>query len=211
MSITPTNSSALIIIDVQNDFLPGGALAVNDGDAVIDIINSISPSFPNLVVTQDWHPKGHISFASTHDAEAFSVREVEYGPQVMWPDHCVQATHGGALADNLQTDRAQLIIRKGCNIGLDSYSAFIEADKATSTGLAGYLRMRKISEVFLVGLATDFCVAFSAIDACTAGFDTYVIEDACRAIDLDGSLAAAWKDMTDAGVKRIASDHIDVA
>jgi nicotinamidase/pyrazinamidase len=197
---------ALLVIDMQYDFLPGGALAVADGDAVVPLINRLGAQFRNVVITQDWHPAGHISFASTHAGRApFDSITLPYGPQTLWPDHCVQATHGADLHADLHLPHAQLILRKGCNLGIDSYSAFIEGDRTTHTGLAGYLKERGIDSVFVVGLALDFCVAWSALDARTAGFNTWVIEDACRAIDLQGSLDKAWSEMLAAGVGRIDS------
>lgn len=199
----------LLVVDVQNDFLPGGSLAVADGDAVIPVINRLAAKFQAVVATQDWHPAGHISFASSHDSKApFDMIDLPYGPQVLWPDHCVQGTDGAALAANLDLPHAQLIIRKGHHQQIDSYSAFMEADKATPTGLAGYLRERGLTEVFACGLATDFCVSWSAQDAAAAGFDVTVIEDACRAIDLDGSLDAAWAAMKGAGIKRVQSSAL---
>lgn len=208
-SIRPDHASALIIIDVQNSFLPGGSLAVNDGHQVVPVINSIARSFANVVLTQDWHTADHVSFAASHsDKQPFDTVDLHYGSQVLWPDHCVQGTEGAALSNELEVHHAGLIIRKGFNRHLDSYSAFTEADGRTTTGLAAYLRARGVKRVFLAGLATDYCVAWSALDARKADFETYVIEDACRAIDLQGSLAKAWADMTEAGVKRIQSGDI---
>ncbi len=199
----------LLVVDMQNDFLPGGSLAVADGDAVVPVINRLAAGFQAVVVTQDWHPAGHISFASSHDGKApFDMIDLPYGPQVLWPDHCVQGTEGAALAADLDLPHAQLIVRKGHHQHIDSYSAFMEADKATPTGLAGYLRERGLTEIFACGLATDFCVSWSAQDAAKAGFAVTVIEDACRAIDLDGSLEAAWAAMEGAGVKRIQSSAL---
>lgn len=199
-------TTALLVIDVQPDFLPGGALAVPGGDAVIPAINRLAPSFRTVVLTQDWHPPGHRSFASAHPGRApFETVRLPYGEQVLWPDHCVQATAGAALAPGLAVPHAGLILRKGCNPNVDSYSAFAEAD-GTTTGLAAWLRARGITSVVLAGLATDFCVAWSALDARRAGFATAVAEDACRAIDLNGSLAAAWKAMSGAGVE--ARKHV---
>ncbi len=194
--------AALIVIDVQDDFCPGGALAVDDGDAVVAPINRIAPRFEVRVVTQDWHPPDHRSFASNHPgAAAFSSVEMPYGPQVLWPDHCVQDTPGAALHPGLETAPADLILRKGFRAAIDSYSAFFENDRATPTGLAGYLRERGVREMWLAGLALDFCVAYSALDAVRLGFRAVVLEDACRAIDLDGSKAAALAEMTAAGVR----------
>lgn len=193
-------SHALLVIDVQNDFCPGGALAVADGDAIVAGINRLMPDFNAVILTQDWHPAGHSSFASTHQAAPMSMTEMPYGPQVLWPDHCVQGTDGAAFHHDLQTDRADLIIRKGYNPAIDSYSAFFENDRSTPTGLEGYLRTRGIDTLTLVGLATDFCVNYSAVDAAKLGFDVTVNLDLCRAIDFDGSLAAAKAAMKDAGV-----------
>ncbi len=204
-----TTKDVFIIIDVQNDFCPDGALAVTDGDAVVPVINSIAARFVNVIATQDWHPHGHASFASTHDDKSpFEVLEFPYGPQVLWPDHCVQETPGAAFHKGLDIPHLQTIVRKGYNREIDSYSAFLENDHATPTGLAGYLRTRGIERVFLAGLATDFCVQFSALDACTEGFETIVIPDACRAIDLDGSLDAAMTAMQRAGVRFMESSDI---
>ncbi len=193
-------SHALLVIDVQNDFCPGGALAVADGDAIVAGINRLMPDFNAVILTQDWHPAGHSSFASTHQAAPMSMTEMPYGPQVLWPDHCVQGRDGAAFLHDLQTDRADLIIRKGYNPAIDSYSAFFENDRITPTGLEGYLRTRGIDTLTLVGLATDFCVNYSAVDAAKLGFDVTVNLDLCRAIDFDGSLAAAKAAMKDAGV-----------
>jgi nicotinamidase/pyrazinamidase len=195
---------ALIVIDVQNDFMPGGALAVPRGDEVVPLINDIARRFANVVLTQDWHPPGHISFASSHPGkQPFEHIRLTYGEQVLWPDHCVQGTPGAALHRGLDVPNAQLLVRKGYQHDVDSYSAFLEADRRRTTGLAGYLRERGIGRVFLCGLATDFCVAWSAVDARNAGFDAFVIDDACRAIDAGGSLAAAWQNMIAAGVQRV--------
>lgn len=192
---------ALIVIDVQNDFCPGGALAVAGGDEIVQPINALMKDFEAVILTQDWHPQGHSSFASQHPGqEPFSVTQMPYGPQVLWPDHCIQGSNGAAFHSALQTDRADLIIRKGYNPAIDSYSAFFENDHSTPTGLEGYLRTRGISDVTLVGLATDFCVNFSAVDAAKLGFDVTVNQDLCRAIDLDGSLKAAQDGMQAAGV-----------
>ena len=187
---------------MQNDFLPGGALAVPDGDAVVAPINALVARFAHVVVTQDWHPTGHVSFASRHAGRApLDVMTFDDGrAQVLWPDHCVQGTRGAALADALRVDRAELVIRKGYRRDLDSYSAFVEADRLTATGLAGYLRERGMARVFVAGLATDFCAGWTALDAASAGFATVLVSDATRAIDLDGSLARARADMAAAGV-----------
>lgn len=196
----PANE-ALIVIDVQNDFCPGGALAVTGGDEIIPEINRMVREFPVRVFTQDWHPAGHSSFASSHEGKAtFEVTEMPYGTQVLWPDHCIQGTDGAAFHEALETDPADLIIRKGFRPGIDSYSAFFENDRKTPTGLEGYLRTRGVSKLTMVGLATDFCVAYSAIDGAGLGFEVTVLETACRAIDLDGSLSAARDQMNAAGV-----------
>lgn len=193
--------TALIIIDVQNDFCPGGALAVAEGDAVVPVINAISPSFEHVILTQDWHPAGHSSFASSHaGAQPFSAVEMPYGEQTLWPDHCVQGTEGAAFHPGLDWTRAELVLRKGFRLAIDSYSAFFENDRRTPTGLAGYLRERGISKVTLAGLATDYCVAYSALDAVAQGFEATVRLDACRGIDLGGSMATMLGRMRDAGV-----------
>lgn len=192
---------ALIVIDVQNDFCPGGALAVAEGDAVVAPINAMLGEFAVRVLTQDWHPADHASFADNHPGAApFSVTQMPYGPQVLWPRHCVQGTAGAAFHPGLRTDPADLVIRKGFRPEIDSYSAFFENDRTTPTGLDGYLRSRGVTRLTLAGLATDFCVAYSALDAARLGFAVTVRLDACRAIDLDGSLAAALAEMRAAGV-----------
>ncbi|SEB50781.1 nicotinamidase/pyrazinamidase [Nitratireductor aquibiodomus] len=192
---------ALIVIDVQNDFCPGGALAVEDGDAVVPVINGLIGRFDHVVLTQDWHPEGHSSFASSHAGKApFETVEMPYGTQTLWPDHCVQGTKGAAFHESLAWDKAELVSRKGFRSAIDSYSAFFENDHETPTGLSGYLRERGITRVTLAGLATDFCVAYSAIDARRQGFEATVIMDACRAIDLGGSLSAMTAKMKEAGV-----------
>ena len=193
-------SHALLVIDFQNDFCPGGALAVAGGDAIVSGINTLMGDFQAVILTQDWHPAGHSSFASTHDAAPMSMMDMPYGPQVLWPDHCIQGSVGAAFHENLHADRADLIIRKGYNPAIDSYSAFFENDKTTPTGLDGYLRTRGIDTLTLVGLATDFCVNYSAVDAAKLGFNVTVKMDLCRAIDFDGSLDAAKSAMKDAGV-----------
>ena len=204
-------ASALLVIDVQNGFLPGGSLAVQDGDQVIPVINRIAKGFANVVMTQDWHTAGHISFASTHPGKKpFEVIDLPYGKQVLWPDHCVQGTDGAALSKDLSIPHAALVVRKGFHKDVDSYSAFTEADGKTTTGLAAYLKARKLQRLFVAGLATDFCVAWTALDARKAGFEAYVIEDACRGIDTEGSMAKAWADMAKAGVNRIQSSDIAV-
>ena len=196
----------LLVIDVQNDFMPGGALAVPRGDEVVAVINQLAPAFEHVVLTQDWHPAGHASFASSHAGRApFQSTTLPYGEQVLWPDHCVQDTPGAALHADLHVPHARLLIRKGHHAGVDSYSAFLEADRTTKTGLGGYLREQGVRRVVCVGLATDYCVAWSALDARAAGFEAVVVEDACRAIDLDGSLARAWQNLATAGVQRTTS------
>ncbi|UGA43092.1 bifunctional nicotinamidase/pyrazinamidase [Bradyrhizobium quebecense] len=208
-AIKPDEGSALLVIDVQNCFLPGGSLAVKDGEQVVPVINKIAKSFANVVMTQDWHTPGHVSFASVHAGKKpFETIDLAYGKQVLWPDHCVQGTDGASLSKDLAIPQAELIIRKGFHKDVDSYSAFTEADGKTTTGLAAYLKARNVERVFVAGLATDFCVAWTALDARKAGFETYVVEDACRGIDTQGSLAKAWTDMDKAGVKRIQSSDI---
>ena len=208
-SIKPDETSALLVIDVQNCFLPGGSLAIKDGEQVVPIINRIAKAFSNVVLTQDWHTPAHVSFASSHAGKKpFELVDLAYGKQVLWPDHCVQGTEGAALSKDLAIPQAELIIRKGFHNAVDSYSAFTEADGKTTTGLAAYLQARGITRVFVAGLATDFCVAWTALDARKAGLETYVVEDACRGIDTQGSLAKAWTDMAAAGVKRISSEDI---
>jgi len=202
-------SAALIVVDVQNCFVPGGTLPVGKGDEVVPVINRLGQAFANVVLTQDWHTPGHASFASAHAGKKpFEMTKLAYGQQVLWPDHCVQGTEDAALHKDLKLPHAQMVLRKGFNKGVDSYSAFEEADRKTSTGLAGYLKQRGIKSVFVTGLATDFCVAWTAMDARRLGFETYVVEDATRAIDLNGSLARAWQTMSAKGVKRIQSADI---
>ena len=192
---------ALIVIDQQNDFCPGGALAVPEGDQIVQGINALMADFDAVILTQDWHPAGHSSFASSHDGKSpYDVVDMPYGAQVLWPDHCIQGSMGAKFHMELQQDRADLIIRKGYNPAIDSYSAFFENDHETATGLEGYLRSRGISQLTLVGLALDFCVNFSAVDAANLGFEVTVRRDLCRAIDLNGSLAAALDGMQAAGV-----------
>ncbi|RTE45925.1 bifunctional nicotinamidase/pyrazinamidase [Acinetobacter junii] len=201
--------SVLIVVDVQNGFTPGGNLAVANADEIIPKINQLAQKFEHIVLTQDWHPDQHISFADNHpNKNPFETIELDYGRQVLWPKHCVQGTHDAEFHPHLNIPTAQLIIRKGCHQNIDSYSAFMEADRKTPTGLNGYLREHQINTVFIVGIATDFCVAWTAIDAAELGFDTYVIEDACKAIDLNGSLQQAWQDMSQKGVHRIESSSI---
>jgi len=206
--IKPTNACALLVVDVQNGFLPGGGLGVEDGHTIIPTINRMAEHFEVVVLTQDWHPQDHISFAVNHlGKNPFDVIDLPYGKQTLWPVHCVQGTFDAELAADLHIPHAQLVIRKGHHKSVDSYSAFLEADKTTPTGLAGYLRERGVSSVYICGLATDFCVAWTALDARAFGFATTVIEDATCAIDVNGSLAQAWDDMHAAGVHRIDSSR----
>ncbi|WP_407147800.1 bifunctional nicotinamidase/pyrazinamidase [Bradyrhizobium sp. ORS 86] len=199
MTIRPDD--LLLVIDVQNDFCPGGALAVADGDAVVPVINRLAERFDHVALTQDWHPAGHSSFASSHPGAApFSTVTMPYGPQTLWPDHCVQGTPGAAFHSQLATDRAELVIRKGFRTAIDSYSAFFENDRTTPTGLAGYLRERGLTRIVMAGLATDYCVHYSALDARRLGFEATVVLSGCRAIDLAGSLATATTAMLAAGV-----------
>jgi nicotinamidase/pyrazinamidase len=205
----PEDASALVVIDVQSDFCPGGALAVPDGDAVVPVINRLVPLFTHVILTQDWHPPGHRSFASTHPGLApFQTAELAYGSQVLWPDHCVQDSAGAAFHPDLVTAPARLVVRKGMNPEVDSYSAFFENDRRTATGLAGYLAGLGIRHLYLCGLATDFCVLYSALDARDAGFGCTVVEDACRGIDLDGSLAAALDRMRHRDISLLAAAAI---
>jgi nicotinamidase/pyrazinamidase len=207
--MAPGTADALIVVDVQYDFLPGGALAVPDGDAILPLVNRLAGAFAQVVFTQDWHPAGHASFASSHPGKRpFETIALPYGEQRLWPDHCVQGFAGAKLHSALDLNRASLILRKGANKRIDSYSAFVEADGRTSTGLGAMLRARGVERVFLCGLATDFCVAYSALDARAENFETLVIEDACRGIDAEGSLAAALGRMRAAGVERIASSAV---
>ncbi|MBX3597615.1 MAG: bifunctional nicotinamidase/pyrazinamidase [Rhizobiaceae bacterium] len=195
------SSSALIVIDIQNDFCPGGALAVTGGDEIVPLVNRMIENYEHVILTQDWHPTAHSSFASTHTGRApFETIEAAYGPQTLWPDHCVQGTPGAEFHPDLVWTKAELVVRKGFRRGIDSYSAFFENDHKTPTGLGGYLKERGISELTLVGLATDYCVAYSALDAARLGFNVSVQMDACRAIDLGGSLQTMTEAMGDAGV-----------
>lgn len=204
-----TDRDILLVVDVQHDFLPGGALAVPEGDAIIPIVNRLARAFTHVALTQDWHPRGHLSFASSHPGRApFQTITLPYGEQVLWPDHCMQGTFGAEFSRTLDIPHAQFVVRKGHRRDVDSYSAFVEADRTTPTGLAGCLRERGFTRVFLAGLATDFCVAWSALDARKAGFEPIVVEDACRAIDTGDSLATAWARMRDAGVRRVGSEQI---
>ena len=196
-----TNADILVAVDVQNDFCPGGALAVPRGDEIVPLVNRLAQAFPHVVLTQDWHTPGHRSFASAHAGKRpFETAELAYGTQVLWPDHCVQGTRGAAFHEALDMTRAELIVRKGFRPDIDSYSAFFENDRRTATGLGGYLRERGFTRVILAGLATDFCVRYSAEDARTLGFAVVVVEDACRGIDTNGSLAAAHRSFRAAGV-----------
>ncbi|MEJ8797197.1 bifunctional nicotinamidase/pyrazinamidase [Trinickia caryophylli] len=200
---------ALLVVDMQNDFMPGGALAVARGDEVVPIANRLARTFEHVVLTQDWHPSEHVSFAANHPGRApFEMLALPYGEQVLWPVHCVQGTRGAALHAALDIAHARLVIRKGYRRDIDSYSAFIEADRKTPTGLAGYLRESGARRVWCCGLATDYCVAWTALDARAAGFEAIVVEDACRAIDLGGSLERAWRDMAAAGVLRMRADEV---
>lgn len=202
-------TTCLLVVDAQYGFMPGGGLPVADGDAIVPVINRIAPCFANAVLTQDWHPADHLSFAANHAGrQPYETIALPYGDQVLWPVHCVQGTRDAALHDALCVPQAQLVIRKGFHRDVDSYSAFVEADRCTTTGLAAYLQARGITTLYLCGLATDYCVAWSALDARAAGFEATVIDDACRAIDLNGSLARAWADMMAAGVVRTDSARL---
>jgi nicotinamidase/pyrazinamidase len=206
-------SSVLIIVDVQNDFCPGGALAVPGGDEVVPVINALARRFDNVVLTQDWHPAGHVSFATSHAGKSpFDLIELPYGLQVLWPEHCVQGTTGAAFHARLDVPHAQMIVRKGHRRTVDSYTGFLEADRATPTGLGGYLKERGLTQAYVAGLAIDFCVAWTALDARRLGLEATVIEDACRGIDAPtvpgGTLAKAWADMNAAGVGRVTSERI---
>jgi nicotinamidase/pyrazinamidase len=206
--ITPTADDALIVIDVQNDFCPGGALAVPRGNEIVPLVNRLIEQFQHVVLTQDWHPKGHSSFASAHKGDAFTTVKLGYGDQTLWPDHCVQGTKGAEFHRDLVARESELVLRKGFRKEIDSYSAFYENDRATKTGLNGYLRDRGLKRLFLCGLATDFCVAWSALDGRREGFPIIVVEDACRAIDLNGSLTAARGEMLKAGITLSNSSQI---
>jgi nicotinamidase/pyrazinamidase len=209
MTIAIQPEDVLVVVDMQYDFLPGGSLAVSGGDEIVPLINQLATRFTNVVLTQDWHPKDHISFASQHPGKApFETIELPYGTQVLWPDHCVWQTRGAEISADLDIPHAQLMIRKGYNRAIDSYSGFQEADRETLTGLAGYLKERDVGRLFIVGLATDFCVAWTAIDGAAGGFDVTVIEDATRAINANGSLEEAWADLSEAGVQRVMSREI---
>lgn len=200
---------ALLIIDVQNDFCPGGALEVPSGDEVVPLINHLSEKFDTVIQTQDWHPPGHSSFASSHNGkEPFEIIKMPYGEQTLWPDHCIQGSKGASFHPDLETDKTQLIVRKGFRRDIDSYSAFYENDDETSTGLAGYLREREIDTLYAVGLATDFCVKWSVVDGLKENFNIHVIEDAVRGIDIEGSVEQAWDDMQKAGAEKITSSEL---
>ncbi|MFD2205065.1 bifunctional nicotinamidase/pyrazinamidase [Kiloniella antarctica] len=208
-SLELTSTDILLVVDVQNDFCDGGTLAVPNGDQVVPVINGLIDCFHHSIATQDWHPADHQSFASSHEnQEPFSTTELSYGSQILWPDHCIQGETGSGFHKDLDQDSLELIIRKGFRKEIDSYSAFFENDKSTKTGLAGYLQNRGIKRIFLCGLATDFCVYYSAIDAIKQGFETFVIADACRAIDMDDSLARAMTHMREVGVEIISSDEL---
>jgi len=199
--MTADDRDVLLIVDVQNDFCPGGALAVPDGDAIVPSVNRLARSFAHVILTQDWHSPGHASFASSHPGTSpFDAIEVSCGTQILWPDHCVQGTPGAGFHPKLDVPHAELVVRKGFRTAIDSYSAFRENDRRTPTGLAGYLRERGLERITLCGLATDFCVAFSALDGRQAGFDVSVVTSACRGIDIEGSLVRAMRSMNEAGV-----------
>ena len=207
--MTIQDTDLLLVVDVQNDFCPGGALAVEDGAGVVPVINNLMPNFSHIVLTQDWHPANHSSFASNHESQSpFGTIDMPYGPQTLWPDHCVQGSDGAGFHPDLITDPASLIIRKGMNPAIDSYSAFFENDQRTSTGLTGYLKEKNITRVFFTGLAYDFCVLYSAQDAVRQQLETIVVTDACRAIDMDGSAQAATDAMTANGVTLLTSAQL---
>lgn len=203
------SEDVLLVIDVQNDFMPGGALAVPRGDDIVPVVNRLARSFEHVVLTQDWHPRDHVSFAVNHAGrQPFETVPLAYGEQVLWPVHCVQGTAGAAFHAGLEAVHARLVIRKGYQRHVDSYSAFVEADRRSTTGLAGYLRELGVKRVWCCGLATDYCVAWTALDARAAGFEVMVIDDACRAIDLDGSLERAWRQLIEAGVGRVSTEKV---
>jgi len=206
MQVTPDD--VLIVIDAQNDFCPGGALAVPEGDLVIPVIHQIASAFDHVILTQDWHPPGHHSFASVHGKSPFESVDMSYGPQTLWPDHCVQGTAGAEFHPGLSLTKAELILRKGFRPGIDSYSAFFENDRTTATGLAGYLRDRGLTRVFLAGLAYDYCVGYSALDARRLGLPAVIVKDACRGIDLNGSAARMEAAFASAGVVLAGSEDI---
>jgi nicotinamidase/pyrazinamidase len=205
----PSSDAVLLIVDVQNDFCPGGALPVPRGDEVVPIINRLAPRFAHVALTQDWHPAGHLSFASSHPGkQPYETVTVDYGPQILWPDHCIQGSPGAGFHAGLDVPHAEVMLRKGYRRTLDSYSAFYENDRTTKTGLAGYLRERGLSKVFLAGLAFDFCVRYSAEDAVREGFNAVVIEDACRGINLEGSVAATRQSLRELDVPCVAADAL---
>ena len=207
--ITPTGTDVLLVIDVQNDFCKGGSLEVPRGDEVVSVINNVSSRFQHAIVTQDWHPDGHTSFASQHaGAEPFQTIDLDYGEQVLWPDHCIQHSAGADFHDKLAVANCELIIRKGYRRTIDSYSAFFENDRQTSTGLTGYLRERGLNRLFVTGLATDYCVRYSAVDGRAQGFDVVLLEDACRGIDNNGSMADAMREMAEVGVELADSNKV---
>lgn len=208
MILHTSSNDALVVVDVQNDFCPGGALAVADGDAVVPVVNRLAQRFETVVLTQDWHPAFHVSFAETHGREPFGTIELSYGTQVLWPRHCVQGTRGAEFHVGLDVPHAQAVIRKGFHAGVDSYSGFREADRKSPTGLGGYLKERSVARIFVCGLATDFCVAWTALDARDAGLDVVLVEDASRGIDLDGSMARAIAGMEARGVVRVCAADI---
>ena len=200
---------ALLIVDIQNDFCPGGALAVPDGDTIVPTVNKLVNVFDDVIQTQDWHPAGHSSFASSHDGKnPYDTVEMDYGNQVLWPDHCVQGSMGAEFHPELNTLKTQVIIRKGFRRAIDSYSTFFENDQKTTTGLTGYLNQRGITDLYTVGLATDFCVKWSILDGIDEGFNMYIVKDAVKGIDLDGSLKAAWNEMQEKGVNIVTSDDL---
>jgi nicotinamidase/pyrazinamidase len=203
------DQDVLLVVDVQNDFCPGGALAVPEGDRIVPVVNALAAHFAHVVLTQDWHPRDHLSFASSHPGrKPYQTIEVAYGQQVLWPDHCVQGTRGAAFRDDLAIPHAELVLRKGYHRTIDSYSAFFENDRITPTGLSGYLRERGFRRVFIAGLAFDFCVRYSAEDAHREGFAAVVIEDACRGIDIDGSMTATRTRIRDLGIGCVSADRI---
>jgi nicotinamidase/pyrazinamidase len=208
-SLSPTPRDVLLVVDIQNDFCPGGQLGVPRGDEVVPVVNALAQKFRHVVLTQDWHPPGHLSFASSHpDRKPFDMIEVSYGAQVLWPDHCVQATPGAAFRADLEIPHAQLVLRKGYHRHLDSYSAFYENDRKTPTGLSGYLRERGLSRVFIAGLAFDFCVRYSSEDAYREGFAVVVVEDACRGIDVAGSVAETHRVLQQRQIARVTAETI---
>jgi len=207
--LTIQDQDVLLVVDIQNDFGPGGGLAVPRDAEVVSLVNRLATRFKHVVLTQDWHPPGHLSFASAHRGrKPYEIVSISYGPQILWPDHCVQATPGAELRRDLQIAHAELILRKGYHPDIDSYSAFYENDRRTRTGLAGYLRERGFTRIFLAGLALDFCVRYSSEDARHQGFDVVVIEDACRAIDVDGSMLATRKSFNAIGVECVSADAV---